>query len=100
MTAFEAPLLIRWRANINVERWALETQSALSCRLGATVYTRLGLLGPTVPSSMSLRQEPKSASRMWPFTSIRMLSGLMSLKISGDTTLMEPTASVWGGVLE
>lgn len=34
----------------------------------------------TVPSSMSLRQEPKSARRMWPFTSSRMLSGLMSLK--------------------
>lgn len=29
---------------------------------------------------MSLRQEPKSARRMWPFTSSRMLSGLMSLK--------------------
>ncbi len=33
----------------------------------------------TVPSSVSLRQEPKSASRMCPFTSSRMLSGLMSL---------------------
>lgn len=33
----------------------------------------------TVPSSMSLRQEPKSASRICPFTSRRMLSGLMSL---------------------
>lgn len=29
---------------------------------------------------MSLRQEPKSARRMWPFLSSRMLSGLMSLK--------------------
>ena len=34
----------------------------------------------TVPSSMSFRQEPKSAKRMWPFMSIRMLSGLMSLR--------------------
>lgn len=34
----------------------------------------------TVPSSISLRQEPKSARRMWPFTSSRMLSGLMSLE--------------------
>lgn len=34
----------------------------------------------TVPSSMSLRQEPKSARRMWPFMSSRMLSGLMSLE--------------------
>lgn len=42
--------------------------------------TALGLkIKLTVPSSMSLRQEPKSASRMWPFMSIRILSGLISL---------------------
>lgn len=35
--------------------------------------------GLTVPSSLSLRQEPKSAKRMWPFMSNKMLSGLMSL---------------------
>lgn len=34
----------------------------------------------TVPSSISFRQEPKSANRICPFMSINMLSGLMSLK--------------------
>lgn len=29
---------------------------------------------------MSLRQEPKSARRMWPFMSSNMLSGFMSLR--------------------
>lgn len=33
---------------------------------------------------MSLRQEPKSARRMWPFISSRILSGLMSLKRGGS----------------
>lgn len=37
----------------------------------------------TVPSGPSLRQEPKSPSRMWPQQSRRMLSGLMSL--GGET---------------
>lgn len=52
-------------------------------RVGSLVIGRLqegSRLELTVPSSISLRQEPKSARRMWPFTSSRMLSGLMSLK--------------------
>lgn len=34
----------------------------------------------TVPSSIMRRQDPKSARRIWPLTSSRTLSGLMSLK--------------------
>lgn len=36
-----------------------------------------------MPLLLRRRQEPKSAKRMWPFMSSRMLSGLTSLKDGG-----------------
>lgn len=48
----------------------------------------------TVPSSMSLRHEPKSARRMWPFMSSRILSGFMSLKREEEEALLSNEMSL------
>lgn len=78
-----AGAFINFLTNMTPSGEVAAQSSRYATRVDSQVIGRLqegSQLELTVPSSISLRQEPKSARRMWPFTSSRMLSGLMSLK--------------------